>query len=615
MPSTHKATTASIYNDNAQNVSVQQHSSHNYHTKFIRDHTSSRNNHANVPHNKHDIHNNKTQTTSIQQDGFHANNTRVHTSSHNDNTHNQHNKRDTHTKRRQQPTNTCTNINNTTIPSTQNIEKIHATKQPHSRKTLRSFLNAVNAYKEFIPDHARLRTPLVNLLKKDVMWVWDDECQKAFTSLKESLTTHPTLHLYQEGLPCQVYYNTSTLGIAGTLKQVYPDGKTYTVQHFSRSLRAHERSYSDLELQCLAIVESVDNFRACLMGRKFTILSDHPALQWLKGIKAPSGRLFRWRLRLSRYEYEVRSINGVQQYETGVVTRIPFCGFLDAPLLRSQQSSPPGKSCVTMDHNGLHTVSRKGVLKTIVPNSLTARLLKSVHTQHHHPNISKMTRLISSQYYWQNMTQDIAKQSSTVVVGLVILSNDVHGAYDVHDDVHDDAHDGVRGGDRVCGCGHVRACGHDGDHVHAYVRAYVHGHGGVCGDGGDRGDAHDDERVCYRDDDHVRVYDRGGGHVCVHGHAHAYDRDDGHACDHGHDHVYVRDDVHVCDRVHAYGHGHDVHTYVHHVHAYVHDVHTYVHDDHTWVRDDHTCDHVRVHHTYAHNHVHVCDAHHHGART
>ncbi|UYV65124.1 K02A2.6-like [Cordylochernes scorpioides] len=274
-------------------------------TKFIRDHTSSRHNHANVPHNKHDIHNNNTQTAPIQQDDFHAHNTRTHTSSHNGNTHNQHNRRDTHTKRRQQPVSACTTVkNNTIIPSTQNIEKIHATKQPHNRKTLRSFLKTVNAYKEFIPDHARLRTPLVNLLKKDVMWVWDDECQKAFTSLKESLTTHPTLHLYQEGLPCQVYCNTSTLGIAGILKQVYPDGKTYTVQHFSRSLRSHERNYSDLELQCLAIVESVDNFRACLMGRKFTILSDHPALQWLKEIKAPSGRLFRWRLRLSRYEYE-----------------------------------------------------------------------------------------------------------------------------------------------------------------------------------------------------------------------------------------------------------------------------------------------------------------------
>ncbi|UYV65289.1 hypothetical protein LAZ67_3003835 [Cordylochernes scorpioides] len=147
----------------------------------------------------------------------------------------------------------------------------------------------------------------------------------------------------------------------GVFKQVYPDGKTYTVQNFSRALRAHERNYSISELQCLAIVESVDNFRVCLMDRKFAMFSDHPALQWLKEIKNPSDRLFRWRLRLSRYEYEVRSINGVQQYETDVITRNPFCGFLDASLIKSHQPSPSGNSSLTIDHNGLHTVSRNGV--------------------------------------------------------------------------------------------------------------------------------------------------------------------------------------------------------------------------------------------------------------
>ncbi|UYV71316.1 K02A2.6-like [Cordylochernes scorpioides] len=287
---------------------------------------------------------------------------------------------------------------------------------------------AVNAYKKFIPDYARLRTPFVNLLKRDVMWVWDYKYQKAFTSLKEGLTTHPTLHLYQEGLPCQVYCNASTLGIAGVLKQVYPDGKTYAVQNFSRSLRAHERNYSSSELECLAIVESVDKFRVCLMDRKFTIFSDHPALQWLKKIKNPSGRLFRWRLKLSRYEYEVRYINGVQQYETDVITRNPFCGFIDASLIKSHQPSPSGNSSLTMDHNGLHTVSRKGVTKIIVPTTLINKLLQTVHTQHNHPNISKMTRLISAQYYWQNMTQDIAQQLQEAVfhIGSSVLKATFH---------------------------------------------------------------------------------------------------------------------------------------------------------------------------------------------
>ncbi|UYV65696.1 hypothetical protein LAZ67_3005170, partial [Cordylochernes scorpioides] len=231
------------------------------------------------------------------------------------------------------------------------------TTQP---KTLQSFLGAVNVYNKFIPDYARLRTPLNNVLKKDVTWVWDEKCQKAFTELKESLTTHPILHLYQEGLPCQVYCDASTLGIAGILKQVHPDGKTYPVQYFILSLRSHERNYSISELECLAIVESVDKFRVYLMGRKFTIFSDHHALQWLKTIKNPSGRLFRWSLRLSSYEYEVRYIKGAQQYEADLLSRNPFCGFLDASLIKNHQPSPSGNSNLTIDHNGLHTISRKG---------------------------------------------------------------------------------------------------------------------------------------------------------------------------------------------------------------------------------------------------------------
>ncbi|UYV74754.1 K02A2.6-like, partial [Cordylochernes scorpioides] len=289
----------------------------------------------------------------------------------------------------------------TITPLTRNTDIIHAIKQPHNRKTLQSFLGAVNVYNKFIPEYARLRAPLNNLLKKDVVWNWNEVCQEAFIDLKGNLTQHPILHLYKEGLPCQVYCDASTLGIAGILKQVHPDGNVYPVQYFSRTLRPHEKNYSISELECLAIVESVEKFRIYLMGRKFTIFSDHHALQWLKTIKNPSGRLFRWSLRLSSYEYEIRYIKGKLQYEADLLSRNPFFGFLDATLIKTHQPPPSKESSLTIDRNGLHTVSRKGVTKIIIPKPLIQRLLQTVHTQYNHPGISQMSRLISTQYYWQ----------------------------------------------------------------------------------------------------------------------------------------------------------------------------------------------------------------------
>ncbi|UYV78667.1 LYST [Cordylochernes scorpioides] len=304
----------------------------------------------------------------------------------------------------------------TTTPLIRNTDVIHAIPPPNNRKTLQSFLGAVNVYNKFIPDYARLRTPLNNLLKKDVTWDWDDKCQKAFTSLKESLTQHPVLHLYKDELPCQVYCDASTLGIAGVLKQVHSAGKAYPVQYFSRALRVHERNYTISELECLAIVESVEKFRVYLMGRKFTIFSDHHALQWLKTIKNPSGRLFRWSLRLSCYEYEVRYIKGALQHEADLLSRNPFCGFLDTTLIKNHQLTPSGESKLTIDRNGLQTLRRRGVTKIVVPDALVPDLLTKVHSRYNHPGISQMTRLISPQYYWKGMSEDISKTTKACAI-------------------------------------------------------------------------------------------------------------------------------------------------------------------------------------------------------
>ncbi|UYV68192.1 hypothetical protein LAZ67_5003330 [Cordylochernes scorpioides] len=295
----------------------------------------------------------------------------------------------------------------TYAPQTRNLDTINAIKPPTNQKTLQSFLGAVNVYNKFIPDYARLRAPLNKLLKKDVKWNWDPDCQQAFTTLKESLTSKPVLHLYQVGLPCRLYCDASTQGIADILKQVHPDGQVHPVQYFSRALRAHERNYTVSELECLAIVESVDKFRIYLTGIKFTIYTDHQALQWLKTIKKnPSGRLFIWSLRLSTYNYEIHYLKGSQQYEADLLSRNPFVGFVSADIIKQHQ---PTASPFNIDTNGLHTITRKGVIKIIIPETLQHTLMNKVHQEYNHPDISQMTRIITAQYYWKCISKSIEK--------------------------------------------------------------------------------------------------------------------------------------------------------------------------------------------------------------
>ncbi|UYV64799.1 hypothetical protein LAZ67_3002023 [Cordylochernes scorpioides] len=266
----------------------------------------------------------------------------------------------------------------TYTPQLRNLDTINAIKPPYNQKSIQSFLGAVNVYNKFIPNYARLRTPLNNLLKKNVSWHWSDACQQAFETLKKGLTTQPVLHLFQEGLPCQLYCDASTQGIAGILKQVHPNNQIHPVQYYSRALRPHEQNYNISELECLAIIESVEKFRIYLTGTKFTIFSDHHAIQWLKSIKNPAGRLFRWSLRLSAYDYEIHYIKGTQQYEADILSRNPFCGFLDADTIKIHQNNTPTHPHIT--HDTIHVNKLRPYTEGvphIAPPTMQAHIVQS----------------------------------------------------------------------------------------------------------------------------------------------------------------------------------------------------------------------------------------------
>ena len=69
-----------------------------------------------------------------------------------------------------------------------------------------------------------------------------------------------------------------------------------------------------VEKECLAIRLGVQAFRVYLLGREFTIQTDHRCLEWLDRMKCDNARLTRWSLSLQPYRFTVQhragSLNG-----------------------------------------------------------------------------------------------------------------------------------------------------------------------------------------------------------------------------------------------------------------------------------------------------------------
>lgn len=91
--------------------------------------------------------------------------------------------------------------------------------------------------------------------------------------------------------------------------------------YFSRKFLPREQRYSTVEKECLAIKLGAQAFRVYLLGRPFTIQTDHRALIWLDRLKENNARLTRWSLALQPYQFKVAYRSGKANANADALSR------------------------------------------------------------------------------------------------------------------------------------------------------------------------------------------------------------------------------------------------------------------------------------------------------
>jgi hypothetical protein len=205
-----------------------------------------------------------------------------------------------------------------------NKEKIQAIldmKVPFKIKHVQSFLGLSGYYRRFIKDFSKIAAPLYKLLRKEIKFKWTPECQKAFEELKECLIKYPILRMPDFSKEFFLYTDASGVGLGGILCQKDNDNLEYVIQYGSRLLKGAELHYTITELECLAIIYFVKLWRIYLIDKKFTIVTDHASLQWLFNIKEKSGRLMRWAIYMSIYNYTIVYKSGKKHSNVDALSR------------------------------------------------------------------------------------------------------------------------------------------------------------------------------------------------------------------------------------------------------------------------------------------------------
>ena len=193
--------------------------------------------------------------------------------------------------------------------------------QPTCTKDVRSFVGLTNYLRKCIPNYADKAHGLVKLLRKNVSFSWGPEQQQSFTALKDALTSPPVMAIPKLSEPLILACDASNMSISYNLLQMI-DGRERVVEYGGRGLKRAELNYSTSEKELLAIVAGVQHYHEYLNGQKFIIRTDHKSLQYLQTMKHSTGRLGRWNLLLSRYDFTIEHTKGRENVLPDTLSRI-----------------------------------------------------------------------------------------------------------------------------------------------------------------------------------------------------------------------------------------------------------------------------------------------------
>lgn len=157
---------------------------------------------------------------------------------------------------------------------------------PTTISEVQKFLGLASYHRRFVKNYATIASPLHKLTERGRQFNWTSECAAAFASLKQKLINAPILAFPDFTQPFLVDTDASHSGTGAVLSQIVA-GKEKVTAYASRTLSKAERKYCVTRKELLTMVTFIRHFRPYLLGRHFTLRTDHSALKWLQTFKTP----------------------------------------------------------------------------------------------------------------------------------------------------------------------------------------------------------------------------------------------------------------------------------------------------------------------------------------
>jgi hypothetical protein len=192
---------------------------------------------------------------------------------------------------------------------------------------VKSFLGLLGYYRKFIWDYANKARPLTILTRQKEPWRWGPTEEEAFQFLKTCLLRDPILRFPNFDLEFIVQTDASGFAVGSVLAQrklVNNQKEEYAVAYASQQLNETQEKWHTTDKEAYALYHALKTFYPYLYGKKFTVETDHKALEGFPKItENMSKKVIRWALFASEFDFKTVFRSGITNQNADTLSRIP----------------------------------------------------------------------------------------------------------------------------------------------------------------------------------------------------------------------------------------------------------------------------------------------------
>lgn len=197
-------------------------------------------------------------------------------------------------------------------PGADKLKAVASTKPPSNIHEIRQFLGLCNFFRSHVRNFAQVSAPLTALTKKESNWKagpLPPEALQAFRELQTSLCSEPVVDYPRRDRPYALITDAALGddshpgGLGAILTQLNSAGEHCVIAYASRKLQKHEKNYTPFLLEMQAAIWGMDHFSTYLIGRHFTLFTDHKPLEKLG--KVHTRTLNRLQEAMNTFDFEI----------------------------------------------------------------------------------------------------------------------------------------------------------------------------------------------------------------------------------------------------------------------------------------------------------------------